>query len=183
MHVWVNRCYQPLLIGVLMTLMLWGLFPPTAHASLHTYHERPGQVTYRSRQSLRDYDDRAWQAIAFKRLQGETLQGLYLRLVGFPGIVQIDPQHPVVLLAATGQQWQLARALDPQTQSLPDSVGQYDLQPLLGNLNKALPLEMQIPLAGGTVAEVGIAPFVVKEWLQVKTASLSAPPIRPALRE
>ena len=154
-----------------MALILWGTFPPASYASLHTYHERPGQVTYRSRQSIRDYDDRAWQAIAFKRLQGETLQGLYLRLVGFPDIVQVDPQRPVILLAATGQQWQLSRALDPQTQTLPDNVGQYDLQPLLGDLKKALPLEIQIPLEGSTIAEASVAPFVVREWLQVKTVN------------
>jgi hypothetical protein len=58
---------------------------PPAQASLHTYRERPGQVTVRSQQSLRDARDRAWQAVAFKRWQQGQYQGTYLRLVGFPG--------------------------------------------------------------------------------------------------
>ena len=166
-----------------MILLIWISWLQPAYASLHTYHERPGQVTYRSRQSLRDYDDRAWQAIAFKRLQGETLQGLYLRLVGFPGTVIVDRQQPLVMIAATGQHWQLPWAIDPQTQALPDSVGQYNLQPLLSYLGNALPLEMQIPLQGMTAAEVGVAPFIVKEWLRVKGTDISASPVGSTLRE
>ncbi|MBE7380435.1 MAG: DUF3122 domain-containing protein [Leptolyngbya sp. SIO1E4] len=177
----LGRRYQTLLVGLLATVMLWATLPQVAQASLHTYRERPGQVTYRSRQSLRDYADRAWQAIAFKRLQGEVLQGIYLRLVGFPGAVRVDRQQPIVLLAPTGQQWQLAWEVDPQTQALPDSVGQYDLQPFLANLSHALPLEMQIPLDGMPVADVRIAPFIVAEWLQVKTANDSPSPVVPTL--
>ncbi|MGB5916042.1 MAG: DUF3122 domain-containing protein, partial [Phormidesmis sp.] len=59
-------------------------------ASLHTYQERPGQTTFRSKQSLRDRADRSWQVIVFKRYQADMLQGLYLRLVGFPGLVTLD---------------------------------------------------------------------------------------------
>ncbi len=151
--------------------MVWTTLPLPANASLHTYRERPGQVTHRSRQSLRDYQDRAWQAIAFKRWQDATLQGIYLRLVGFPGTVTVDRQYPVVVTAATGQQWQLPWQLDPQTADLPTDVGQYTLQPLLQSIETALPLHMQIPLVDATLADIGIAPFVVKEWLQVKRYS------------
>lgn len=165
-----QRLRAAALVLVAVLFMLSAL-PTIAHASLHTYHERAEQTTYRSRQSLRDYDDRAWQVIAFKRLQRDALQGIYLRLVAFPGTVIIDRQRPVTLVAATGQSWQLKGALDPQTQDLPESVWQYDLQPLLKDLNTALPLEMQIPVIDATPAEAAIAPFIVREWLQVKTAS------------
>lgn len=135
----------------------------------------------RSRLSLRDDTDRAWQAIAFKRWQGATLQGIYLRLVGFPGAVQIDRQQPVTLLTLTGQQWRLPWQLDPQTQALPPNVGQYDLQPLLTDLQRAQPLEMRVELAEGELAELAIAPFIVDEWLQVKTAEPLPAPVSSAL--
>ncbi|MEM8603657.1 MAG: DUF3122 domain-containing protein [Cyanobacteria bacterium P01_H01_bin.121] len=178
-----NDRWLTLLVGWLIVLLLGTSLPQPVYASLHTYHEHPGQVTYRSRQSLRDDHDRAWQAIAFKRLQGETLQGIYLRLVGFPGNALVDRQKPILLMTAIGQQWQIAWAIDPQTQALPDNVGQYNLQPVLRALNTALPLIMQIPLQDSTMAEVGVAPFVVKEWLQVKNTEVSASPIGSTLRE
>ncbi|MDB9525967.1 DUF3122 domain-containing protein [Oscillatoria sp. CS-180] len=163
--------------GLLRTIVLAVLvglcvisFPLPAHASLHTYRERPGQVTVRSRQSLRDYNDRAWQAIAFKRTQGTALQGIYMRLVGFPGTVEVNPQQPIWVTAPTGQHWQLPWSIDPQTRTLPVNAGQYNLQPLLEDVRNPLPLEMQLSLAGDEVVEWAIAPFIVKEWLQVKTA-------------
>ena len=179
----LNQRYQALLLGLLMVLVVWTAWPQVAQASLHTYRELPGQITYRSRQSLRDNRDRAWQAIAFKRFQHQTLQGVYLRLVGFPDAVVVARQRPVVLVAVTGQQWQLPWSVDPQTQTLPNSVGQYDLQPLMQSLDNALPLEMQIPLQGAAIAEVRIAPFVVDEWLQIKAAQVLPSPVGAALRK
>ncbi|HEY9886857.1 MAG TPA: DUF3122 domain-containing protein, partial [Candidatus Obscuribacterales bacterium] len=82
-----------------LVLCLWAAVPSVAQASLHTYRERPGQVTVRSRQSLRDDRDRAWQAIAFKRTQGTTPPSFYLRLVGFPEAVAVDRHQAITLLA------------------------------------------------------------------------------------
>jgi hypothetical protein len=168
---------KQLLLALCLGVLVWSGLPDPAHASLHTYHERSGQTTVRSRLSLRDTQDRAWQAIAFKRLQGETLQGIYLRLVGFPGAVLVDRQQPLTLLAATGQHWQLPWTLDPQTPTLPENVGQYTLEPLLTAIDSALPLEMQLRLADQTVAEFAIAPFIVTEWRQVQTAPGSPAPV------
>lgn len=167
-----TRLFATVLLTAIVGLLVWSAVPSNALASIHTYRERPGQVTVRSRQSLRDYRDRAWQAIAFKRTQGATLQGIYVRLVGFPGSVEVDPTRPILVTAPTGQHWQLSWDLDPQTQALPSNAGQYDLQPLLQDVNTALPLEMQLALGTGEVAELAIAPFIVREWLQIKTATI-----------
>lgn len=157
---------------LLAVFVLVGAAAP-AVASLHTYQEQPGQVTHRSRLSLRDQRDRAWQAVAFKRLQQGQLQGIYLRLVGFPGSVVVDRQRPITLLSLTGQQWQAQPQLDPQTprQKLPDNVWQYDLAPFLAALDHAKPLELRIPLQNQDIAEMAIAPFVVKEWLSLLNMS------------
>ena len=176
--------YWPmLLLSVVLGFGVWIIHPRPAQASVHIYRERPGQVTVRSRQSLRDYDDRAWQAIAFKRSQSTTLQGLYLRLVGFPETVQMQTQQPVTLLAPTGQSWQLPWLVDAQTQALPTNVGQYDLRPLLNEIERPLPLEMQLPVVGAKPIELAIAPFIVKEWLQVVATEASPAPVSAPLGE
>lgn len=168
----------------LLVLSLWGMVPQTAQASIHVYRERPGQVTVRSRQSLRDFSDRAWQAIAFKRTQDDALLGLYVRIVGFPGAVEVDRQRPIALLAPTaGQQWQLAWKRDPQAKEFPINVGQYDLEPLLRDIDTPVPLELQVPLQNGEVAEMAIAPFIVREWLDVKASAASPAPVAPSLGE
>lgn len=182
-HCFLKNWLWSLWGAMLVLLVVWLALPPFAEASLHTYHELPNQVTVRSRQSLRDFSDRAWQAIAFKRTRDNALQGIYVRLVGFPGTVQVDRQQPITFLAPTGQQWQLKWSIDPQTKALPTNVGQYDLQPLLTDLTTALPLELQVPLVGAKTAELAIAPFVVEEWLQVKSSTASPAPVAPPLRK
>ncbi|MDA0265548.1 MAG: DUF3122 domain-containing protein [Cyanobacteria bacterium] len=163
-----NRWIRLLWALTLLVLVLVGKASP-AQANVHIYQERPGQITYRAQQSLRDSDDRAWQAVTFKRLQQGQLQGIYLRLVGFPGTVSIDRQAPLVVLATTGQQWPAQPALDPQTVALPDSVGQYEVRSLLAGLHNPQPLELQIPLQGTVPATIQVAPFVVREWLETIT--------------
>lgn len=167
----------------LLVFLLWLGWMPVAHASVHVYRERPGQVTVRSRLSLRDFSDRAWQAIAFKRTQGNTLQGYYLRLVGFPGAVEVDRQQPAAFVAPTGQSWQLQWAVDPQAKTLPPNVGQFNLAPLLTDIDQPLPLEVQLPLIGNDPAEMAIAPFIVEEWLQVKRSTASPAPMGTPLGE
>jgi len=163
-------------LGLLVvTLWLGGM--PIAQASVHVYREQPGQVTVRSRLSLRDFSDRAWQVIAFKRTQGSTLQGYYLRLVGFPGAVAVDRERPATVTAPTGQSRQLPWIVDPQAKTLPPNVGQFDLAPLLTELEQALPLEVQVLLLEMEPAEMAIAPFIVEEWLQVKRSNESPAPM------
>ncbi|MGF1461471.1 MAG: DUF3122 domain-containing protein [Leptolyngbyaceae cyanobacterium] len=173
---WLKRSFLwSLTCTLVLGIWLWPL--TSAQASIHVYRERPGQVTVRSRLSLRDYQDRAWQVIAFKRTQGTALQGYYLRLVGFPGSMPVDRQQPLTLMAPTGQSWQLSWAVDPQAKSLPETVGQFDLQPLLSDIKRALPLEAQLPLVEAEPAEMAIAPFIVQEWLDVKASTESPAPV------
>jgi Protein of unknown function (DUF3122) len=150
---------------VLLLVLGLGLGPALpAQASVHTYHERPGQTTYRSQQSLRDQRDRAWQATVFKRYQGPELQGVYLRLVSFPGSVTIDPSRPLQIDTGTGQRWQAPPELDPQTAQLPAGVGQYSMAALLPVLTRPIALKLSVPLQRGGPAQLTAAPFVVDEW-------------------
>lgn len=137
--------------------------PPTL-ASIHTYNEKPGQTTLRSKQSLRDRSDRSWQVILFKRYQANDLQGLYLRLVGFPGIVSLDTQKPITIATGASAQWQAQPALDPQTSFLPDNASQYDVATAIADLGGDIPLQINIPLGGGSTAQLVVPPFAVHEW-------------------
>lgn len=166
---------RTLLLGLLLLGSLWLIKPEAVWADVHVYSEHPEQVTYRSRQSVRDDRDRAWQAIAFKRWQKTVHQGTYLRLVGFPGAIAVDRQHPVLAMTATGDRWYLPTAAVFAAVPFPDSVGQYDLQPLLRDLSFPLPLTLQIPLINAEPAKIRVAPFVVQEWLQIKAANGLSP--------
>lgn len=152
-----------LVLGILLVLAM----ASPAQASLHTYHEQPGQTTYRSRQSLRDQNNMAWQATLFKRDRQGELEGVYLRLVGFPGQAVVNPQRMLSVQTGTTAQWTAPQSIDAQTQALPANVAQYDVQLVLAQLRHPLPLTLDVPLAGGGSAHLVVAPYVVDEWLEL----------------
>ncbi|WOD41951.1 DUF3122 domain-containing protein [Nodosilinea sp. E11] len=166
-HLW--RGLRLLLLAIVLACLLMLALAQPALASVHTYHERPGQTTYRSRQSLRDQTDLAWQATVFKRYTDGGFQGLYLRLVGFPGQATIDPKADLAIATGTTAQWQVHPQLDEQTQALPDNVAQYNITSVLADLRGPIPLTLRVPLQGGSTARLVAAPYVVEEWLQVYT--------------
>lgn len=142
-------------------------------ASIHTYQELPGQTTFRSKQSLRDRSDRSWQVILFKRYQAEALQGLYLRLVGFPGIVSVNQKQPIVIATGASAQWQAAPKLDPQTPELPEYAAQYDVAQAIFELAGDIPLQVNIPLGDGGTAQLVVPPFAVREWRDLNSQAPS----------
>lgn len=161
-------------IGLLTVLLAFSCMQPvlaiplaTPLASIHTYQEKPGQTTFRSKQSLRDRLDRSWQVILFKRYQGRDLQGLYLRLVGFPGLVSVDDQQPLTIATGASLQWQASPELDPQTSELSANAAQYNVEETLSNLEGDIPLQIDIPLEGESVAKLVVPPFAVKEWREL----------------
>ncbi|MGB5974781.1 MAG: DUF3122 domain-containing protein [Nodosilinea sp.] len=154
-----------LLLGCLLLLAL----AEPAMASVHTYHEQPGQTTYRSRQSLRDQNDSAWQATVFKRYVDGRLQGVYMRLVGFPGRGVVDRQADLSVLTGTAAQWAAPPSgnLDP---GLPENVAQYDVKAILAQMQRPAPLTLVVPLAPTATARLVVAPYVVEEWLRIYSA-------------
>lgn len=140
---------------------------PPAQASVHVYHERPGQTTLRSQQSLRDRNDRSWQAILFKRYRGDGLEGIYLRLVGFPGVVDVAPQKPLLIDTGTSLQWRATPKLDPPTPALPSNTNQYDVAAVIDELQKAIPLTLMVPLEGKAPSEIIVPPYAVQEWREL----------------
>ena len=159
----IVRWGQGLLTLALMALLIGTVEPSTAVASLHTYHEQPGQTTYRSQLTLPDRQDRAWQAVLFYRGQGERPQGIYLRLIGFPGI-RVDESRPLIIRSRTGQQWIANASEDFLPNPHPGNIGQYNFAAVLSHLNHPIPLTLDIPVLPEGVRHLVAAPFVVAEW-------------------
>ena len=148
----------------LIVCLSFSLITPPAIASVHVYHERPGQTTVRSQQSLRDRSNRSWQAILFKRYRPDGLDGMYLRLVGFPGIINVAPQQPLAIDTGTALQWQALPKLDPPTPALPSNTNQYDVADVMAELQTPIPLTLRVPLQGKAPSEIVIPLYAVKEW-------------------
>lgn len=162
-----------LLIGSLVLSIFLGLgllIPPNAAAAIRQLEEAPGQMVYQSRQTLRDRHGNSWQAIAFKRIRPDGKTSFSLRLVGFPGIVEIDRTQPLSLSNSLGK---TLTAADTSSTIFGEStvpepnVGQYDLQPLLPQLRPEIPLKLTLPTIGSEGIQLSISPSLVQEWQTV----------------
>lgn len=132
-----------------------------ALASIHKYPERADRVMFRSVQSLRDNQDKAWQVVLYKRVQSGLVNSFNLRLVGFPGT---ELQHPVALTVAAGDR-KIGKAKDIWSESdLPVNVGEYDFKSIITQLESNQPLRLSLPVKGEPETELLVPPFGVREW-------------------
>jgi hypothetical protein len=157
-----------IVLGILLGLGI--LNPPDATAAVRQLEEAPGQIVYQSWQALKDQHGNSWQAIAFKRIRPNGQTSFNLRLVSFPGIVEIDRSQPLTFTNPLGQTLTAAddsshlftAATHPET-----NVGQYDLQPLLSQLQAEIPLKLSLPILQGETIHLLISPRLVQEWQTV----------------
>lgn len=132
-----------------------------AFASIHEYPEAGDRVMFRSVQSLRDTDDKAWQVVLYKRVKSGVVDSFNLRLVGFPG-TQLE--HPVALKVVAGS-LELALAKDIWSESdLPVNVGEYDFKSIVAELESDRPLRLNLPVQGKKNLELLVPTFAVREW-------------------
>lgn len=169
----MNRLW---VVGVLCVLLSLpgAIFAQTAGAEVHLYQEKPGQITLRSQQSLPDQAQRSWQTVLFKRYINNQLEGVFLRLVGFPGQVEVAAEQPLEFRIADQFLWQSPPAMDTTTLMLPNNVGQYDVQPLLEHLDGDTRLVLAVPLVSGLSATIEASPTVIHEWRDVTQFSPSS---------
>ena len=151
-----------LLVGFCLTL----LAPAPAQAQIHAHGDENGVPIVRSLDSLRDLDDQSWQLVAYR--EGPAGGPLRLRIVSFPGRVRLD--HPTALQVSSGRShWDLADittanpklALDGR-----DAAAEFDLGPLLADLQQNRPLRLRLP---GVFVELPVPPYVVAEWRSLLT--------------
>lgn len=153
------------LLGVTLCLSLILSYPSPGTASIHTYPETSTQTMYRSLLSFRDSSNQAWQVVLYKRVNRGLLNSIHLRLVGFPGLVELTHPHPLQITTGTGKVW-----LSPDVfseLSLPANVGEYDLLEVMRQLDTPTPLRLELPVEGERFVELVIPPFAVREWLSL----------------
>lgn len=111
-----------ILIVAFVTLL--SLFCLPAKAVLRQHHELPGVLSYHVHQSIWDRQGKTWQVVLFVKNDFPETTKYYLRLVGFPGLVEfIHPQNLEILTSAET----ILTAKDVFATSSPGSnVGQYD---------------------------------------------------------
>ncbi|MEL6902249.1 MAG: DUF3122 domain-containing protein [Cyanobacteria bacterium J06606_4] len=146
-----------------------GVSTPSAVAAIRQLEEAPGQVVYQSRQTLQDQRGDRWQAIAFNRIRPDGSTSFYLRLVGFPGTAAIDHSRSLTLTTSLGQSFTAADASSQifTDASAPANVGQYDLQPLIAQLQATIPVQLTLPALNHDDILLPIASALIQEWQTV----------------
>ena len=160
-----------LLISAIAIFALIGfgvLDMPSASAAIRQLEEAPNQMVYQSRQSLKDQHGNTWQTVAFKRVRSDGNSSFELRLVGFPDLVAIDHAQPLTLTNSLGK---ALIANDTSSnifkEGVQANVGQYDLQPLLSELQAEIPLKISLPTLKGDAISLSVPPSLVAEWQTV----------------
>ena len=153
----------------LVIFLGWGIInPPVALAAIRQLEEAPGQMVYQSRQNLKDQQGNTWQAIAFKRINPDNKVSVSLRLVGFPGVAEIDPAQPIFLTSSLGKSFTAIYdsgniLIDPAS-APKTNIGQYYIEPLLPQLQAKTPLKLTLPTIQGEAIRLSIPPTLIEEW-------------------
>ncbi len=125
-----------------------------------TLYQQKNEIK-RSLETLRDLDDQTWQIIVYPNLIYP--KKLILRIVGYPGSLRFD--HPTDLVVNSGRKsWDLSDiTINRKTnfEFLNDSVAEFDISPLIDELDKNRPLRLKLP---GSINELPIPPYLVSEW-------------------
>lgn len=145
-----------------------GLFnPPSAAAAIRQLEEAPGQMVYQSRATLKDQHGSSWQAIAFKQVRPDGQTSIELRLVGFPGVAVLDRSQPLTLTNSLGKTLtapDASSAIFGEAKPPEPNVGQYDLLPLLTQLQAEVPLQLTLPILNGEGISLSVSPSLLQEW-------------------
>lgn len=131
-------------------------------ASVHTYPE-PDGVMYRSLSTFQDNSQRAWQSVFYKRFHLGQPETLHLRLIGFPGA--IDLIHPAPLEIATNDKVLTVSDITP-SEFPTHHVGEYDFKAIVTQLDTDTPLKLVVQTKTGT-ATLKVPSEVLLEWWRV----------------
>lgn len=158
-------------IGILLLAPLLALIltvaPAPALALIHAHPDAEGTPVVRSLESLRDLDDQSWQVVAYR--EGAPGGPLRLRIVGYPGKVRLD--HPTALEVRSGRlRWDLEDVTLASAALARDNraaAAEFDLAPLLADLDRDRPLRLRLPRV---FSELAVPPYVVGEWRSLPDA-------------
>jgi hypothetical protein len=160
------------ILGILAGMLIINLPVSPAQAVIRQLEAEPGQAVYqsgiyKSRQLLKDQQGGSWQAIAFERILPDHQDSIYLRLVAFPGTANIDHSKPLII---TNSMSETLTAVDVSKDMFMDGTeittdsGEYDLQPILMQLESAIPLRLILATLDQQEIVLNVSPVVVEEW-------------------
>lgn len=138
------------------------LFCPPAIAILREYQDAPGVMRYQSQHSLRDPAGYAWQIVLFRQFIPDQSPQLILRLVGFPGVIELAHPQPLEITTNNGR---LLTATDLfATESPAPNVGQYNVTGVISQIPQNSILNITIPLIENKKITLTIPNSIVIEW-------------------
>ncbi|QSJ15012.1 DUF3122 domain-containing protein [Nostoc sp. UHCC 0702] len=147
---------------VLLALTLYGWGAKSAHALLRQHHDSPSVLRYHSQVSIKDEKGYAWQVLLFKQNYNNPIKELRLRLVGFPGVVEVTHPQPLEIETAGGK---LLLASDAYALAAPAlNVGEYELTDVLPKLPTTDALKLHVPTKNKQPLILSIPNSVVTEW-------------------
>jgi len=149
---------------IITVLLIYGCFftnteKTYADSKVIVSHEK--KEIKRSLESLQDLDSQTWQIIVYPG--SKLYHDLILRIVGYPGSLRMD--HPTSLIVNSGRKkWDLNDITTKnkgKSETFNDSVAEFDLSPLIAELDKNRPLRFSLP---GLISDLPIPPYLVSEW-------------------
>lgn len=151
---------------ILVTIFIIGLNSSIpALALLREHHQSPGVLRYHAQHSIKDRQQRAWQVILFPEDQ-LTKTRYYLRLVGFPGLVNFIHPQSLEIITSEGN---VLIAPDVFALDTPASnVGQYDVTEILSQFPSKGSVKLIFSLLkdDNKVQDITlkISPTIMTEW-------------------
>lgn len=131
-------------------------------ALLRQHHDAPDVLRYHSQVSIKDEQGYAWQVLLFKQNYQNVTPELRLRLVGFPGVVELVHPKSLEMITAEGK---VLSASDLYAHAAPASnVGEYDVTDVLPKLASTSALKLYVPVGFDQLLLLKIPEFVVTEW-------------------
>lgn len=138
------------------------LICPPAIAVIREYQDALGVTRYQSQHSLRDATGYAWQIVLFKQFPPDRSPQFILRLVGFPGVVELAHPQPLEITTNSGK---LLTATDLfATESPAPNVGQYNVTDLITQIPQNSFLKLTLPLKGNKKFTLKVPVAIVIEW-------------------
>ncbi len=137
-----------------------------AFAVVMQIEEYSGQMLYQIRQTISDQTGKSWQVIIFKRIHPEGSATVSLRLIGFPGAVELNHSQPLALTTSLGLTLKAKDISNEISQNTPPlaNVGEYDIKSVLSQLQIEIPLKLTLPTSSGKSIILSIPPSLIEEW-------------------
>ena len=155
-----------LLSLIILFTITFNLITFPASALLREHHQSPGVLRYHAQHSIKDKQQRAWQVILFPEDKEQTETKYYLRLVGFPGLVEFVHPQPLEIITSQGD---ILIAPDVFAKENPAiNVGQYDVTEIMSQLTAkgSIKLIFSLLQENKTVRDMSlkITPEIITEW-------------------